>query len=87
MKLPAPTLKRRGPSRDRRGWLEREAYELSKHCPVDESNPKDCPLCRLRPLSAEERKTWIHELTDDELEYLVSYHSCCCAVRMALVDA
>lgn len=87
MNRPISLQQKRGPTRDRRGWLEREAYELSKHCPVDQSNPPDCPLCRLRHLGGSERRAWIHQLTDDELEYLATYHSCCCAVRSALSDA
>lgn len=86
MKPQIPTPQSRGPSRDRRGWLEREAYELSKHCPLDRSNPAECPLYDLRPMSAAARKAWIHRLTDDELEYLVTYHTCCGAVKTARTE-
>ena len=69
--------KRIGPVRDRRVWLERRALELSGNCPAERSNPVDCPLFGLRPLLLRERKTWIAKLTDEELEYLASYHTCC----------
>lgn len=87
MKPQISLQRKRGPARDRRGWLEREAYELSKHCPIDHSNPADCPLCGLRPLPATARRAWIHRLTDEELEYLVTYHTCCCAVKTAPAEA
>lgn len=73
-----------GPTRDRRGWLERRAFELSKLCPVEHGNPLDCPLFELRPLRARERKVWIHRLSDEELEYLATYHACCATVKAAL---
>ena len=69
--------------RDRRVWLERQAFALSKHCPADRSNPEVCPLCGLRSLSASERRAWIHQLSVGELEYLATYHTCCYAEKMA----
>lgn len=72
-----------GPTRDRRVWLERRAFELSKACPMDHSNPAICPLCDLRLRPARERRAWLHQLTDDELEYLATYHKTCYALRSA----
>lgn len=68
---------RLGPVRDRRVWLERRAFELSRDCPAERMNPVECPLFGLRPLPVRERKIWIAKLTDDELEYLATYHTCC----------
>jgi hypothetical protein len=72
------------PRRDRRAWLERRAYELSKRCPIGRTNPVNCPLYGLRPLPAVERKTWIHRLSDEELEYLATYHTCCFAEKSGM---
>ncbi len=69
--------------RDRRIWLEREAFALSKTCPADHANPKDCPLCDLRPLPIIERRAWISQLSDEELEYLSTYHASCYANKTA----
>ena len=71
------------PSRNRRVWLERRAFELSNNCPAEHSNPLNCPLFGLRPLRAEARRVWISGLSDDELEYLATYHVCCYAEKTA----
>jgi len=75
--------KRIDPVRDRRVWLEREAFALSKTCPADHTNPVNCPLCDLRPLPLHERRDWICRLSDEELEYLATYHRSCFAHKMA----
>jgi hypothetical protein len=69
--------KKSNQDREGRARLERRALELSKECPLDRGNPPDCPLFALRPFSAPERRKWIRRLSDMELEYLGSYHSCC----------
>ncbi len=68
---------------DRRIHLERQALGLSRRCPVDLSNPGNCPLFGLRPFGIRERRAWIHRLSLEELEYLVCYHASCAAVRRA----
>lgn len=78
-----PKNEKIGPVCDRRVWLEQRAVELSKHCPADLSNPSDCPLCGLRPLSARARRIWIQKLTDKELEYMATYHGTCYAEKIA----
>lgn len=70
-------VKQTAQAREGRARLERRALELSKECPLDRTNPPDCPLYALRPFSAPERRKWIRRLSDMELEYLGSYHSCC----------
>jgi hypothetical protein len=72
-----PRVKKSAPERDERARLERRALELSKACPLDHTNPPDCPLFALRPFSAPVRRKWIRRLSDMELEYLGAYHSCC----------
>ena len=62
---------------DRRSRLETQAIALSKHCPVDRSNPDSCPLCDLRLLGLRARRAWVHGLSLEELQYLVLYHAGC----------
>jgi len=69
----------------RRSRLEKLAFLLSKTCPVEQSNPRNCPLFDLRPLAARERRAWIRRLTLDELEYLSTYHQLCAADKEAKV--
>ena len=61
--------------------LERQAMALSKRCPVDRSNPINCPLCDLRLLGARDRRGWVRALTLEDLQYLSLYHHCCAAVK------
>ena len=75
--------KKIGPARNPRVELERRAFELSKRCPAAQSNPGECPLFGLRPMLARERRAWIHQLSDDELVYLVAYHRACFAEKIA----
>ena len=64
-------------SDDRRSELEKLAFALSKTCPIERLNPRNCPLFDLRPLGARDRRSWIRQLTLDELEYLATYHYFC----------
>jgi len=81
---PNPTrAKRSSPVAVRRLELEERTFELSKGCPVDGSNPPECPLCGLRPMSARARRAWIKMLSDADLEYLATYHATCYTEKMA----
>jgi len=62
---------------DRRSELEKLAFVLSKTCPIERLNPRNCPLFDLRPLGARDRRIWIHQLSLEELEYLTTYHHFC----------
>jgi hypothetical protein len=85
---PNPTRTQRNASTaGRRLVLEERTFELSKGCPVDGANPPECPLCGLRPMSARARRAWIRKLSDDELEYLATYHATCYAEKMAAKQA
>ena len=75
-----------GPEEDRRVWLERLAFALSRHCPFDGANPPDCPLHGLRFLGEGERLEWLSYLSDDELEYLAAYHLCCISEKIRLLE-
>ena len=65
---------------NRRARLERLVGGLAKYCPIDRTNPVNCPLFGLRPLAPSKKRRWIHGLTLDELEYLANYHRSCTAV-------
>lgn len=81
---PKPTsTKRHAATAERRLELEERTFELSRACPVDGSNPAECPLCELRPMRARARRAWIKMLSDPELEYLATYHATCYAEKMA----
>jgi hypothetical protein len=65
----------------RRIRLEQQAAALVRNCPVDGTNPDCCPLCELRVQPLAKRKTWLENLTDEELHYLLTYHATCAAER------
>jgi hypothetical protein len=81
MASPTSRVIKQDAARRRRAGLEQQAFELSKQCPVDGANPVDCPLSGVRRLAARERRSWIRRLSDEELEYLATYHRCCLAVK------
>jgi hypothetical protein len=81
MASPTSRVKKKDAARHRRVRLEQQAFELAKQCPVDHVNPVDCPLSGVRRLAARERRGWIRRLSDEELEYLATYHRCCLAVK------
>lgn len=56
--------------------------ETAMGCPVDDSNPRDCPLHPVRQLALPERIEWFYALTDDDLGYLASYHRVCLHNRL-----
>ena len=70
---------------DRRSRLETEAIALSKHCPVDRSNPATCPLCDLRRLDVRARRAWLRGLSLEELQYLVVYHAGCAGEKQRVL--
>ena len=57
--------------------LERQATALANHDSDGRSDPDCCPLCALRALPTADRKIWIENLSEDELEFLLTYHSAC----------
>ena len=56
--------------------------QLAKGCPVDQSNPADCPLFAIRQLNRTQRMKLFHTLTDDDLSYLASYHCICMEIKL-----
>jgi hypothetical protein len=55
---------------------------LAISCPVDQSNPANCPLCNVRKMDLGRRLEWFRSLTDDELVFLNSYHHVCMKHRL-----
>jgi hypothetical protein len=43
-------------------------------CPVNECNPEDCPLFKLRNMNPSERLQWFAGLGEDDLVSLAAYH-------------
>ena len=62
--------------------LRDSALSLTQHCPVDESNPDDCPLHGVRQLGPVRSCQWIRELSEDDLGYLNAYHNVCAAIKI-----
>jgi hypothetical protein len=62
--------------------LRDSALSLAKECPVDRSNPDDCPLHGVRQLGPVRSCQWIRELSEDDLSYLNAYHNVCAAIKM-----
>jgi len=65
----------------RRVKLERQAFTLARHCPVDGNNPAICPLCELRKLPPPARRAWVRRLPLADLEFLALYHGTCSVER------
>ncbi|MCX6895456.1 MAG: hypothetical protein NTZ16_08180 [Verrucomicrobia bacterium] len=65
-----------------RAELESVALELIVACPLDSSNPQNCPLRQLREQPLTERVRWLRALADEELAYLVSYHQVCLNTKL-----
>ena len=57
---------------------------LALACPHDDGNPEFCPLCDVRKLPVRQRIAWVKMLSDDDLEYLGTYHQICLQCRETL---
>ena len=64
--------------------LRASLFSLTEACPVDECNPKDCPLYLLRKMKRPQRLEWFNALSEDDLVYLASYHHICLKTKLAL---
>jgi hypothetical protein len=56
---------------------------LVEFCPVDKSNPKDCPLYLLRQMEHPRRLELFNALNEDDLVYLATYHHICLNTKPA----
>jgi len=54
-----------------------QVEHLSVTCPLDKCNTPNCPLHKVRSLPLEERIGWARYLSDQDLEYLITYHQVC----------
>ncbi len=66
--------------------LRASLLSLTKACPVDECNPKDCPLYSLRKMELMQRLQWFNALNEDDLVYLATYHHVCMNIKVALTS-
>ena len=62
--------------------LRNNLLSLVRRCPVELSNPKDCPLFGIRKLGPARRLRWFDDLTKDDLAYLNAYHCVCAQLKM-----
>ena len=54
-----------------------EVEHLSVACPLDNCNTPNCPLHKVRSLLLEEKIKWVRGLSDEDIEYLTTYHQIC----------
>lgn len=57
--------------------LRREMSGLLDRCPVEDLNPEDCPLFKVRRLDRASRRRWFDALSTEDLRYLAAYHYTC----------
>jgi hypothetical protein len=62
--------------------LRDNLLSLVPHCPVEQSNPPDCPLFTVRKAGPAKRLRWFNELTEADLVYLSAYHCVCAQIKM-----
>ena len=62
--------------------LRDNLLSLAGQCPVDLSNPVDCPLFAVRKLGRSTSRRWLQELTEDDWVYLNAYHCVCFRITM-----
>lgn len=60
-----------------REHLLSDIIHLTLACPHDNSNPPFCPLHEVRKMTREEIIKWIRMLSDEDLQYLATYHQVC----------
>jgi hypothetical protein len=63
--------------------LRANLRSLVEFCPVDQCNPKDCPLYLLRQMERPRRLKWFNALNEDDLVYLATYHHFCLTAKTA----
>ena len=64
--------------------LRANLRSLVEFCPVDKSNPKDCPLYLLRQMEPPRRLELFNALNEDDLVYLATYHHVCMNIKVTL---
>jgi hypothetical protein len=61
----------------RRQYLLEEIFGLAVACPFDQGNPCKCPLHELRKKSLRERYEWLHELSEESMKDILTFHEKC----------
>jgi hypothetical protein len=61
--------------------LRDSVLRLAETCPVELTNPADCPLYGVRKLKPARRLRWFDDLTGDDLAYLNGYHCICAQIK------
>jgi len=62
--------------------LRDNLLSLAGNCPVERSNPEDCPLFAIRKLGPAKRLQWFNDLPKDDLAYLNAYHCVCARIKL-----
>lgn len=62
--------------------LRDNLLSLVQHCPVELSNPADCPLFAVRKAGPARRLQWFNNLSEDDMVYLNAYHCVCARIKM-----
>lgn len=70
--------------RERRSELRAHLLELIEACPFHRSNPRDCLLVSLRKMRAARRLQWFDALSEDDLDYLATYHHVCLGLKLGI---
>ena len=58
--------------------------EVSETCPFHQRNPEDCPLFSIRNIATSRRLQWFKALSDEDLDYLASYHHVCLTHKLEI---
>jgi hypothetical protein len=69
-------------SQQQRAELLDSILQVAMGCPVDQTNPADCPLFLIRKMDLPRRIQWLSNLTDEDLTYLASYHCLCLKIKL-----
>jgi hypothetical protein len=67
---------------NKKNALRENILSLAMQCPVEHSNPEDCPLFYVRKMELPRRLEWFNSLTEDDLVYLNSYHCVCANIKI-----
>jgi hypothetical protein len=73
--------KKINPVEEQNAELMARLLELSKACPIDQTNPRVCPLFPVRKLRPARRAEWFDDLSPDDLDYLAAYHDVCFRIK------
>jgi hypothetical protein len=78
----SPPAKKR--ARVQKHKLRAELVSLGEFCPIDECNPEECLVYKIRKLNQPQRLQWLNALSQEELAYLNAYQKVCLNAQLAL---